>query len=89
MTYAEARAFLADSARLSEAEQRARKEAIIDAFRVEVRLITATDLGDHPGPIRVIIPSEMLARSTASSAIPPAPPLPSAEERGHQDEAPR
>jgi hypothetical protein len=32
-TYAEAQAFLADSARLSEAEQRARKEAIIDAFR--------------------------------------------------------
>jgi hypothetical protein len=26
---------------------------------VEVRLITATDLGDHPGPIRVIIPTEM------------------------------
>ena len=34
MTYAEAQAFLTDRARLSEAGQRARKEAIIDAFRV-------------------------------------------------------
>jgi hypothetical protein len=34
VTYAEAQAFLTDSARLSEAGQRARNEAIIDAFRV-------------------------------------------------------
>ena len=34
MTYAETQAFLTDRARLSEAGQRARKEAIIDAFRV-------------------------------------------------------